>query len=247
MSGLRHAGRTHVGRVRDRNEDNWAADEALGLYVVSDGIGGAPAGEVAAERVVTALPRLVGQHVSAPAGDGAEDELRAALAALNDELRDGGRDDPGLRGMGATVVAALVAPETPAALIGHLGDSRAYRWRAGAVQRLTSDHSLAQALVDAGEISAAAAVGHPASAQLLRHVGMAGDALPDVRQVELAAGDRLLLCSDGLTGLVDDAGIAALLAEHTDPGDACQALVDAANEAGGHDNITVLVLDPAAG
>lgn len=243
MRALGHAGLSDRGRVRGRNEDRWTADAERGLFVVSDGIGGAAAGELASEIVVEALPALIFERLYGlenPAGPETVERVTAAIAELSDDLRKQSAGKLGLQGMGATVVVALV--EDRAALIAHMGDSRAYLWREHTIKLLTRDHSLVQALLDAGETTVEQAADHPARGQLTRHVGMQGDPLPDARWLDLRAGDRLLLCTDGLTGMLDDRLLLLTLNEHPDPQGACRALVDAANEAGGTDNITALVV-----
>ncbi|HEX2289976.1 MAG TPA: PP2C family serine/threonine-protein phosphatase [Pseudonocardiaceae bacterium] len=244
----RWAGLSDRGQVRERNEDCWSADADLGLFIVSDGMGGRPAGEVASEVVVAALPTLVAHHFSAEpdlAAPDAPQRLRTVLTELSAEVREGSQDTPRLAGMGATAVAALVSASQATALIAHVGDSRAYLLRERSLHRLTRDHSLAQALIDAGAITDQQAAGHPARGQLTRHMGMAGEVSPDARRVALQPDDRLLLCSDGLTGMLDDAQIQAILNRSSDPQHACRALTEAANDAGGIDNITVLVIAPA--
>ncbi|MGH3964243.1 MAG: PP2C family protein-serine/threonine phosphatase [Pseudonocardiaceae bacterium] len=245
MTALRWAGLSDRGRVRKRNEDRWSVDVDLGLFTVSDGMGGRPAGEVASAVVVATLPTLVATHLGAPpdvATPDATQRLCTVLAELSAGLREGSQDTPRLAGMGATAVVALVSQATT--LIAHVGDSRAYLWRDHNLHRLTRDHSLAQALVDAGAITGQQAADHPARGQLTRHIGMIGEVLPDVRRITLQAADRLLLCSDGLTGMLDDARIRMILNGCPDPHHACRALIEAANEAGGTDNITVLVVVP---
>lgn len=240
---LRHGGISDRGQRRERNEDSWTADDELGLFVVSDGIGGAPAGDVASRHVATTLPALVVEHLGRPpdlADTEAPARLRAALAELSAGLRAHSEDIPRLAGMGATAVLAVVAAET--ALIGNLGDSRAYRWREQALDRLTTDHTLVRALVDTGEVTDAAAAEHPARGLLTRYVGMAGEVLAETSRIDVCPGDRLLLCSDGVTGMLDDAELRTLLGANADPQQACRALVDAANDAGGADNITAVVV-----
>lgn len=248
MTALRCAGLSDRGRVRERNEDRWSADVERGLFIVSDGMGGRPAGEVASEVVVATLPTLVATHFGAVpdlAAPDATQRLCTVLTELSTDLRQSSQDTPRLAGMGATAVVALVSHAT--ALIAHVGDSRAYLWRpasaqAAGLRRLTRDHSLAQALVDAGAITDQQTAGHPARGQLTRHIGMVGEALPDSCRVTLQPADRLLLCSDGLTALLDDAQIQAILNGCPDPHHACRTLIEAANDAGGTDNITVLVV-----
>lgn len=243
MTALRCAGLSDRGRVRESNEDRWSADTELGLFVVSDGMGGLPAGEVAAEIVVTTLPTLIATHfdtaadIATPEGS---QQLGTALAELSAEVRARNPGAPQGAGMGATAVVALVRQTT--ALIAHLGDSRAYLWRANSLQRLTRDHSLAQGLLDSGVITEQEAAAHPARHQLARYLGMDGEALAEVRSLTLHPADRLLLCSDGLTSMLDDTRIQVILNDHPNPEHACRTLVDAANEAGGTDNITALVI-----
>jgi serine/threonine protein phosphatase PrpC len=243
VTTLHCAGLSDRGRVRERNQDRWSADVNLGLFIVSDGMGGRSAGEVAAEIVVTTLPTLISTHFGATpdlAMPDAPQRLSRALAELNADLVEGSQHTPQLAGMGATTVVALVRHNT--ALIAHLGDSRAYLWREHRLRRLTRDHSLAQALLDAGEIGEHDVADHPARHQLIRHMGMHGEVLPEARRITLCPADRLLLCSDGLTSMLDDARLQTILNHYPDPDYACRALIKAANGAGGTDNITALVI-----
>jgi len=160
---------------------------------------------------------------------------------LSGQLREEAKKRPDLAGMGATVALALLAGRH--AHIAHLGDSRAYLFRRGRLQQLTADHTVTAALLHLGEIEEKDALGHPARHRLTRYVGMEGEALPDLRVVELRVGDRLLLCSDGLTGMVPDRHIAQVLRRQRTPEEACEALVAAANAAGGRDNVSAIVID----
>ena len=213
-----------------------------GLFVVADGISRAPAGDVAAQLVVDLLPKIL----SRPLGGGSE-SIRAfgkSLGDLSDELHARSRADMRFAGLGAAVVAMRVTGRW--AQIAHLGDSRGYLWRDGRLRQLTVDHVLTQALVEAGEIGESEAQAHPSRHVLTRYAGMDPPALPGVDAVELVRGDRILLCSDGLHGMLADHDLANLLRAQTDPDAACVALVDAANCAGGHDNITAVVVDISA-
>ena len=233
-----------VGKVRANNEDAFRADAEAGLFVVSDGMGGQQAGELAARMVVDTLPGTIGarlDRMERPRGRAYRYWLRKELARLSRRVRDAARRQPHLRGMGATVVAALVRDRW--AHIAHMGDSRAYLFRDGQLRQLTDDHSVVAWLLRKGEITPQEAARHPARASITRFVGMEDDAQPDVRSVALAAGDRLLLCTDGLTNMLPDESIAAMLGERADPQTTCEALVVGANAAGGQDNTTAVLVD----
>ena len=243
MNTICHAATTDVGRVRTANEDRWFADPAQGLYLVADGMGGSAAGGLASQIVAEVLPKLLARRLGGNAtalDTQAAEQLSAVVAELSEQLREESRDAPGLRGMGSTVVLAMVRGTH--AVISHLGDSRAYLLRAGKLRRLTKDHTIAQLLLDRGELTPEEAAGHPSQSRLTRFVGMGTDAASETETIELAPGDRLLLCTDGLTGMITDQQILAILTEHSDPEGACRRLVAAANEAGGKDNITVVVM-----
>jgi len=243
MSSVEYAGRSDVGRQRPDNQDRWAADDALGLYVVADGIACSNNGALAAQLVCQLLPTYLQRQMDSPDNDEADaaEQLRAAVAEFSDELHMVGRTDLRVLDTGTTVVAAVVAPSR--AVIAHLGDSRAYLYRDDSLQRLTFDHNVVEELIQAGEVSPAEAAQHPGRHVLTRHVAMFPPALPDTRTVELRPADRILLCSDGLHGVVGDDAMSEILAAHGVPDDACAALIDAANGAGGPDNVTVLVVD----
>jgi serine/threonine protein phosphatase PrpC/DNA-binding beta-propeller fold protein YncE len=239
-----YAGYSDVGRKRSRNDDRWAADPALRLYLVADGVGSSTHGDRAAERVVELLPTYVARHLAGPGVGEAEAPARfgQAVVKLSEDLyAHSRRTESSLAGANTTVVATLIVGSR--AVIAHLGDSRAYLYRHGRMQRLTSDHTIVQAVIDAGELSVEEAAHHPNRSVLTRHVLMAPPARPDVSVLDLQPGDRILLCSDGLHGLVNDEALAAILTDHPDPADACRALIDAANQAGGTDNITAVVVD----
>ncbi len=243
MNRITHAGLTDRGRVRQRNEDRWLADADLGLFVVSDGMGGECAGELAAQIVIETLPLLLRQAL-ADISDLSDlqviEQARGVLADLSHHVRHESQGQPGLDGMGATVVLTLIRDQT--ALIAHMGDSRAYLFRDGRLEQLTRDHSLVQLLLDCGEITPAEAVHHPSRGQLTRFIGMTGEPLPEARVLELHSGDRLLLCSDGLTGMLTDDEVRTILTENVSPTTACERLVAAANAAGGRDNLTAVIV-----
>lgn len=244
MDGLRAAGLTDVGKNREQNEDHWVADTQRGVFIVSDGMGGRVAGELASKIVVEVLPDFLLTRLEEYQDLECEEVKHAivqAVAELSNLIHRESSKRPDFSGMGATVVLALVRP--PQAMLAHVGDSRAYVFREHALQQLTRDHSIIQILLDMGQLAPEAAATHPARSQITQFVGMETRVFPDVRYIDLKPGDRLLLCSDGLTGMVEDAEIAEILETHADPKSACHTLIHAANNAGGKDNITVIIVD----
>ena len=242
-------GQTDVGKVRKNNEDAYFIDAEAGVMIVSDGMGGHQAGEVASRIVVEALPR---QIASARLSGGlAEPDVAAltlvqSLGILNEMVFEKGREFTDLANMGATVVAGVVVEDS--LVIAHLGDSRAYLLRGGGFERLTKDHNMAELLLDAGVISARQFQNHPGQYQLCRFVGMKDCPGADVGILALQAGDRILMCSDGLSSMVDDRTIGQILLDEPDAAAACHGLIALANDAGGQDNITVAIADvPADG
>jgi protein phosphatase len=244
MAVAAFAALSDVGRVRSHNEDRWLADPQQQIYMVSDGMGGQAGGEVASRIVVEILPARLqkvlsrGDDLGQPAVvEGVVD----AIAKLSHDVRVESENRPGLAGMGATIVLAVIRDRR--ALIVHLGDSRAYLFRAASLEQLTQDQTLVQALVNAGDVTQADAANHPAARQLARFVGMDGTAQPEARVIDLQPADRLLLCTDGLTGLVAPEKIQETLAQEGEPTAACQRLIRMANEHGGRDNVTVLIVE----
>jgi protein phosphatase len=245
-----YAGYSHIGQ-RPSNDDRWAADPTQNLYIVADGVGGARGGGLAARLVTELLPTYLPRHLSGQdlGGPDAAPLLGKAVAQLSDDLHIRSATESELAQAHTTVVAAVVTASR--AVIAHLGDSRAYLYRDRQVHRLTRDHSIAERLMDAGEISAAEAANHPMRLMLTRYVGMTPPASPDVHAVDLQPGDRVLLCTDGLHDAVDDASLAAVLAAHHGPAKASAALIEtAANQAESPNNVTALVINipnPAGG
>jgi protein phosphatase len=222
---------TDVGRVRDGNEDAYLVDDVMGLVAVADGMGGHRAGEVASATALEALrAAVIGGR-----------PLREAIEDANDAVFTKSLTDNSLRGMGTTLtVGTLVAGNT--ILLGHVGDSRAYLLHDGELRQVTVDHSLVEELVQEGRLTADEAAVHPQRSIITRSIGTDPTVDVDVYPVELSPGDRLVLCSDGLTDMVHTDDIAATLRREQDPARAAAALVDAANQAGGVDNITVVVV-----
>jgi len=247
VTAIEFAARTDRGLVRSENQDAWFADPEAGVYGVADGMGGHQAGSIAARLTAETLPILLAKklgHGSSRSDEEFVADIQSVFADLSTSLREESRREPRLRGMGATVVGAIVRGDR--LLIVHLGDSRAYHFRDGRLSQLTRDHSLVQKLVECGAITPEQATRHPGRAQITRYLGMEGDSLPEVDlNVRLQTGDRLLLCTDGLSGMISEEAMCRVLADSPAPVDACEALVRAANEAGGQDNVTALVLNIA--
>ncbi len=247
---LHHGAATDVGRVREANEDAYLADPPV--FVVADGMGGHDRGDVASAIVVEEFARLASDGYDAEHG---AEVVAATLHAVQErilafdvEQRAQGADAD--FSAGTTAVIALLADSVsgPVWLLANVGDSRIYRFNEGELEQVSVDHSLVQELVDAGEISQAAAAVHPSRNVITRALG--GSALPggvsgeaDYFLLPLAAAERLLLCSDGVSGMLDDEQIGVILAEHEDPRDAAEKVVAAAVAAGGHDNATAVVVD----
>jgi len=244
LSGILVSGQTDRGRVRDHNEDAWFADADLGLFIVADGLGGHAGGEVASDMVVRLLPSLLEAElgpVSALEAAETAKGIERAIERLNRLVCDRGLNQPELSGMGSTLVLAIIRKGR--LLIAHVGDSRGYLLRNGRLSRLTRDHSLIQELLDNGSITPAEAAVHPYRAVVTQCIGIPGRLNPAFRHLQLHAGDRLLLCSDGLTNMLDDLLIADILGRDADAATVSHDLIQAANDAGGVDNITVVVVE----
>ena len=224
--------RSDVGRGRPENEDRLLVDRERRLYAVADGMGGHRAGEVASATAIETLEAAY--HGGQP--------LEEAMGAANAAVFAKAAGDVDMRGMGTTLTAVALEGESTA-LLGHVGDSRAYLMRDGAVTQVTDDHSLVEQLVREGRLRPEEAQNHPQRAIITRALGIDAAVDVDTYRVELRPGDRLLICSDGLTNMLSDQTIAATLHRHADPQQAAETLVDMANQAGGDDNITVIVLD----
>jgi serine/threonine protein phosphatase PrpC len=221
---------TDIGRVRERNEDSVLVDPPL--YVVADGMGGHRGGQVASQVALETMEELAAEDRGSLA-----DHVRRANRAVWDRSVA----DERLSGMGTTLTAARIEGAT--ALIAHVGDSRAYLLRDGRFRQLTTDHTLVGRMVKSGEITEAEAEVHPHKNVLTRALGTDEQVEVDEDSIALVDGDRLLICSDGLTGMVTEDQIQAILENSDHPQQAADRLVKAANRAGGIDNITVVVID----
>jgi serine/threonine protein phosphatase PrpC len=228
---VEYAGASDVGRQRESNED--ALFVAPPMFAVADGMGGARAGEVASELATKAFEEH-GESADPP-----ERQLTALAQQANRRIYDLASSDDSLRGMGTTLTGAMVSDREVA--IGHVGDSRAYRLRDGALEQLTRDHSLVAELERSGQISPEAAEHHPQKSIITRALGPEPDVEVDTYTVPARAGDVFLLSSDGLTGMVSDDELAAILGKAPSLEEAAASLVRAANQNGGKDNITVVL------
>jgi serine/threonine protein phosphatase PrpC len=251
MATITYGSKTDVGRVRKMNQDSLAVLTAGdleglldGLFVVADGMGGKAGGEIASRVTVETVPAVVQEALTDSEGDASDGQiaeaLREAIEAANEVVYKQARANPELRGMGTTCVAALI--RNGSAIVGHVGDSRVYLLRGGRLAQLTEDHSLVQEHVRAGEMSAEEARGSRFKNVITRAVGIAERVAPEIKILELAEGDTLLLCSDGLTNMVSDSDIVRMLGQDTGAQEVCDALVEAALQNGGDDNITALVV-----
>lgn len=233
--GIRYAARSDVGMLREGNEDSAYAGSHL--LAVADGMGGHVGGEIASAAAIDALRKL---DQDLPAN-----ELLAALEqtvkTANDNLHRIVETEPKLQGMGTTLTAMLWADDQIALV--HIGDSRAYLLRDGSLFQITHDHTLVQSLVDEGRISPDEAATHPQRSLLLRALDGRGEVDPDLSLREAKEGDRYLLCSDGLSGVVTAETIFQVLTDVDEPDQAVRQLIDLANRGGGPDNITCVVAD----
>ncbi|GII61556.1 hypothetical protein Skr01_16410 [Sphaerisporangium krabiense] len=236
---LRYAARTDVGLRRQRNEDSVYAGPRL--LAVADGMGGHSHGEVASATVIAALSVLDGD----PPGSDVLGALGATIAEADRRLRDMADRDPKLTGMGTTLTAMLWDGRRFA--LAHIGDSRGYMLRDGYLYQITRDHTLVQSLVDDGQMTAEQAAAHPRRSLLMRALGGSGSVEPDLSMRDAYAGDRYLICSDGLSGVVGAGVLHETLSAGDDLGVTAQRLIDLAKEGGGPDNISCVVAEVMAG
>lgn len=234
------AGMTHVGRTRRINQDAFDRfnDREHGeiLLVVADGLGGHQGGEIASKMAVGTLGKLVHEMPDAP-----QDRLREAVQSANRFIYGAATRDRSLKGMGTTVVA-LMLRDDGSAWVAHVGDSRLYRIRAGRIEALTEDHSVVALMLREGLIQPEEARDHPKKNQIMRALGVGDEVEVDIAPIGIQAGDSYLLCSDGLYGMLPDEDLRRIAESAPDPETAVAWLIDAANQAGGLDNITALLV-----
>ena len=243
---LRVGARTDTGRVRKLNEDVYVSRPEQGLFVVCDGMGGAPAGEVASQVAVETILEQLDAAGEDAGADGSSylprtNRLAQAVRRSNRVIYDQGRSDPRQAEMGTTVVGAWVTQHI--ASVAHVGDSRAYLFHDHHLEQLTRDHSLVEAEVRAGLMDREQSLQADHQNVLLKVLGGAPDVEVELNEVLLQPGDYLLLCSDGLTRMVPERTLTQAIGELQNPQRICDYLIEAANSNGGADNITVIVVE----
>ncbi|MFO1339532.1 MAG: Stp1/IreP family PP2C-type Ser/Thr phosphatase [Burkholderiaceae bacterium] len=238
-----------TGRARSNNEDAVRIDENLALAVLADGMGGYNAGEVASAMTVDCVHDDIARWLAEPRGPRDENEIRQALIAsaqhANHEVYQASQGKAEYAGMGTTLVTALFNEDR--LWVGHIGDSRAYRWRDGRLEQLSRDHSLLQEQIDAGLLTAEEAAYSMNRNLVTRAVGVEPEVELEVVGHDLRAGDVVLLCSDGLSDMLPDPAIAQVMRASDSLEMTAQALVAAANAAGGRDNISVVLVRAKGG
>lgn len=235
--------RTDVGRKRKSNQDAvgvFQNQEKIKLAIVADGMGGHQAGDVASHLAVLDLGKTW-ENSNLTDQEDVIQWLLKNIQVENERIFEKGQKDPSQAGMGTTIVAVVILDQT--VLLAHVGDSRFYLIRNGKIKQITEDHSLVNELVKSGEITPEQANHHPRKNVLIRSIGIPGTVEVDLTDLEVIVGDKLVLCSDGLTNMVSDADIMRIIDEAANLDEALDDLVAAANLAGGTDNITVLLVD----
>jgi protein phosphatase len=247
--GILAAGNTDVGCVRKHNEDSFFADEALGLFMVADGLGGHAAGEVASRIVVETAARFIGQTIEKdrtwpveynPALSYDGNRLKVALLLADRAIAEDIRHNPERETMGSTAVAALLHEAT--VTLAHVGDSRAYILNATGIRQVTRDHSWVAEQVANGILTASEARVHPFRNVITQALGNGGELDVEVQELTLSKSDRLLLCSDGLSGMIGDQQIWDIVEQSENLASAVETLISTARDHGGEDNITAILV-----
>ena len=232
---MQSTGLTHIGRVREENEDSILLLPEAGIFAVADGMGGHRGGKVASQMIVGELRGLVQNRATLD-----PDDLATLINVVNERVHEASLADFALEGMGSTCSLLLVRDSR--AHVAHVGDSRVYLVRHGELTQITSDHRAVQELIDGGALTQAEAEQHPLRNMLTRSVGVDDEVDVDRFDFELKQGDTLLLCSDGLTSMVGEREIANILKRAGDLDQAAAQLVGKANDSGGQDNISVVLI-----
>jgi serine/threonine protein phosphatase PrpC len=235
---------TDVGRARDNNEDSVAMDEAVGLAVLADGMGGYNAGEVASQMLTSFIRAELGRWLKESASSASAADVRRAMDICVDNANraifNAANTNPRYAGMGTTLVVGVFREE--GLLMGHVGDSRGYRLRGGHLTQITRDHSLLQEQLDAGLLTVEEAAQSSNKNLVTRAVGVEDAVMLELHLHEVQPGDVYLFCSDGLSDMLDDSAISQLLLNHPSLSEAAQALIDGANDMGGRDNIALVLV-----
>jgi len=234
---------TDVGRARDNNEDSVAVDEAAHLAVLADGMGGYNAGEVASQMLTSFVKTELGRWLREGGASATVQDVKRAMDICVDNANraifNAANTNPRYAGMGTTLVLSVFREGT--LLLGHVGDSRAYRLRAGQLTQLTRDHSLLQEQLDAGLLTPEEAVFSSNKNLVTRAVGVEDTVLLELHEHEVQPGDLFLMCSDGLSDMLDEAALAQLLLRNASLSETTLSLIDAANDMGGKDNIAIVL------
>ncbi|MGV3522648.1 MAG: Stp1/IreP family PP2C-type Ser/Thr phosphatase [Candidatus Sericytochromatia bacterium] len=247
---MRAAGLTDIGKVRSINQDSYQLLEDRNIYIVADGMGGHAAGDQASRIAVKTITEILSAYdfstealspeEDAESGMSIEELIRYALQEANEQILLASLSNQHLQGMGTTAIVSVA--HRGSLYVGHIGDSRTYLIRGQHLSQITEDHSVVQQLVKAGAISEEEAQVHPYKNVITRCLGMQANVEPDTLELVLQAGDRVLMCSDGLSNMVSNQMMEQLVNEHAEPQQACDKLVALANQNGGTDNITVVLL-----
>jgi protein phosphatase len=246
MNGWVGIGRSEIGLVRTMNQDAFAVLDHMGLWAVADGMGGHVGGEIAAQTAIaTVQSHSVSSSEQLRTGSASPtDILTNLISRAHEAILDRARAQSKLKGMGTTLVLLAIVPDqTPMAYLAHVGDSRAYRLRSGTLTQLTKDHSLIEKYLERGILTPEMAKTHPERHVLTRALGIPSAAKPTISAFPLQDNDLILLCSDGLTKMLEDEAIRDIFAGgETEPSHICNRLVTAAIDRGGEDNVTVVVV-----
>lgn len=248
MSTWIGAGRSEIGHVRTVNQDAFAILDEAGVWAVADGMGGHVGGEVAAQTAIATVQaeaRTAGGLLSGGQASPV-DVLTDMISRAHNAILNRARSKSKLKGMGTTIVIlAIVSGPAPIAYLAHVGDSRAYRFRSGTLTPLTKDHTLIEKYLERGILTADTAKTHPERHVLTRALGVGLTVKPTITAYPLLPEDLILLCSDGLTKMLEDEDIRTLLAAgEPDPAQICRRLITAALDRGGEDNVTVIAVAP---
>ena len=242
---MEFAGKSDKGLLRSQNEDAFCiigggADGAPLLLVVADGMGGHLAGDIASQTAISVISESIEKKpFEAQGKESVDNRLLELFQTANDRIYEKSRTEPGCYGMGTTLIIAVICGGRLA--VAHIGDSCAYYLRSGAMTKITTDHSYVEELIRIGSLTREEAARHPKRNVITRVVGCVGRVSADLHWVDLLEGDRVLLCTDGISKMLTESEIAGAIADSSDPDEICGRLVSKSNSKGGIDNITVLV------